>query len=180
MILHHGPMIQKILSLTLIAGFVTGLTTSCASMRKPEPTPIVELHTDSSWRCTHESPTTTTCRPTMPPADLEKAIIWTAKQAGPEDTMDQYRERMGRVIKQKVHFRELISKPVSNEVVAINGQDWVDAVQINSEIRNFNTRYLATVKNGVAILVTFTARKEVFADFQKEIQPIVDQLKVNN
>lgn len=152
---------------------------SCASFKKQDsPKPAIDLHLDSSWRCTNEGDTTT-CRQAMPPADLAKAIIWTAKRAGPEDSLERYRERLSSVIKQKVHFRQLISTPVSNRTVTIDGQEWVDAVQINSELRNFNTRYLATVKNGTAILITFTARKEAFADFQKEIQPLIDRISLN-
>ena len=73
----------------------------------------------------------------------------------------------------------MTSKPVSEQAVTIDGREWVDAVQENSEVKGYTTRYLATVTERLAVLVTFSARKELFAEFKKEIQPVVEQLKVN-
>ena len=152
---------------------------SCATLRKQSPPkPVVDLHLDASWRCGFEKDATV-CRPTDTQSELVKVILWTAKDAGPNDSLESYRQHMKQSRKVRLRLKHIASTPLWNKLVSINGVDWVDAAQANSEIAGYTTRYLATVKDSLAIVVTFSARKEIFEDFQKEIQPIIDHLEIN-
>ena len=55
---------------------------------------------------------------------------------------------------------------------------WVDAIHLSSELQNYYTRYLATVKNGVAILVTYSVAKPKHARYSAELNRMITSLKV--
>ncbi|MCB0356226.1 MAG: LPXTG cell wall anchor domain-containing protein, partial [Bdellovibrionales bacterium] len=60
--------------------------------------------------------------------------------------------------------------------VQINGQPWIDGLHINSEVENYYSRYLATTKGNIAVLITFSGHKQHYtkysADFYKAIQSL--------
>ncbi len=170
---------MKTLSTLLSSLFAVVIFQSCTSMRKQEPVrPIVDLHLTDGWRCGFEKDATV-CRPTDTQSELFKVILWTAKAAGPTDTLQNYREHMKQSRKVRLRLKHISSTPISDKIVSINGVDWVDAVQANSEIAGYTTRYLSTVKDSLAVVVTFSARKEIFEEYQKEIQPFIDHLEIN-
>ena len=51
---------------------------------------------------------------------------------------------------------------VAPGLVDIGGVIWADATLNGSEIPNYNTRYLATVKDGIAVLFTFSAHHSAY------------------
>ena len=139
------------------------------------PVPMVDLHLGRDWRCSAEG-ADTICRPVGSLDELKKVIIWSAKEKGPNDSLENYRQHLSEIKKWKSKFLNVTSVPISSRIVNLNGRDWVDAVQFNSEVRNYTTRYLATVTENRAILVTLSARKESFKDFERELQPNIDGL----
>lgn len=166
---------MKVYFLLLVLPFIQ----SCSTLKMTEPPPpMVDLHLSRDWRCATDG-ADTICRPVSSLDELKKVIIWSAKEKGEDDSLESYRTHLSEVKKWKSKFRTITSVPVSNQVVNINGRDWVDAVQANSEVKDYTTRYLATVTETRAILVTLSARKELFKEFAKEIQPNIDGLVIN-
>lgn len=151
--------------------------TTLNELRHP-PKPLVDLQLNRDWRCAQEG-SDTICKPVSAQSELEKVIIWSAKEKSDQDTLAAYRTHLGSVMKRKFHFKQIASTPVSAQTITLNGREWVDAVQLNSEIPGYNTRYLATATDKLAILITFSARTRNFEDFQKEIQPLIEQLKLD-
>ncbi len=152
---------------------------SCSTWRPTvPPPPLVDLHLSRDWRCATDG-ADTVCRPVSSLDELKKVIIWSAKEKGEGDSLESYRAHLSEVKKWKSKFRTITSVPISNRVVNLNGRDWVDAVQANSEVKDYTTRYLATVTEDRAILVTLSARKELFKDFVKEMQPNIEGLVIH-
>ena len=59
----------------------------------------------------------------------------------------------------------------------INGFDWVDSLQENSELAGFWTRYVATVQKPLAILVTYVVSNQKYQDLTPSFERMVASLK---
>ena len=60
----------------------------------------------------------------------------------------------------------------------VNDQPWLDALHGNSEVQNYLTRYLATIKDQIAILVTFSAHNKYYAKHSVNFANTVKSLRV--
>lgn len=60
----------------------------------------------------------------------------------------------------------------------INQHTWVDGMHFASEIPNYYTRYLATTKDKIAILVTFSAHKAHYAKYSNDFFKAIESLRV--
>jgi hypothetical protein len=74
-------------------------------------------------------------------------------------------------------------KPMKSEkkfakTVNINNQAWVDSLHMESEIPGFYTRYLATVKQDIGVLVTYSINKDKYPQYLQDFENMVQTLKV--
>lgn len=131
------------------------------------------------WNCILEA-TEWVCRSQDPKSSKEAIIIFTAKEVGPTDTFPIYEQTLNTE-------RTLTSKsgvPVKSQVtykakqVKINDHTWADGMQKSSEVPNYFTRYLATIKERIAILVTFSAHRDHYAKYSKDFYNAVMSLRV--
>ncbi len=109
----------------------------------------------------------------------EAMIVLTAKEKGPTDTLAQYEA----YLKEKRPFTTKTGKQISSHVytvkkVQINGHPWVDGLHINAEVDNYYTRYLATTKDQIAILVTFSGHKEHYTKYSHDFFKAIQSLRV--
>lgn len=109
----------------------------------------------------------------------EAIIVLTAKEVGVSDSLDQYLAYL-RPPKQIVG---LDGKPLQSIVKIIRkrtlaNHEWVDGQHLHSEVPYFYTRYLATTKKNIAILVTFSAHKEVFSKYAPDFLKAINSLRV--
>ena len=109
----------------------------------------------------------------------EAVIILTAKEVGVQDSLDQYTTYLNRP-KSIVSPRgkPLLSRGVYTREKKYNQHKWIDSLHENSEVPNFYTRYLATTKKNIAILVTFTSKKSLFTKYESAFQKAVKSLRV--
>jgi hypothetical protein len=131
------------------------------------------------WNCALEA-TEWVCRSQDPKSAKEAIIIFTAKEVGPTDSFPIYEQTMNTE-------RTLSSKsgaPVKSQVtykakqVKINDHPWVDGMQKSSEVPNYFTRYVATIKERIAILVTFSAHRDFYAKYSKDFYNAIMSLRV--
>ncbi len=131
------------------------------------------------WNCVLES-TEWICRNQETRQSKEAIIIFTAKEVGPTDSYAIYEQTINtpRTVNDKS------GKGIPSQIVMrakqtkINDQLWVDGLQKGSEIPNYFTRYLATIKEKIAILVTFSAHADHFAKYSSEFYKAVLSLRV--
>jgi hypothetical protein len=108
----------------------------------------------------------------------EAIIILTAKEVGPVDSLALYKahlntpkslmDKSGKLVPSKVlHLKER----------QIAGHPWVDGMHLGSEIVSYYTRYLATVKDKLAILVTFSAHKEHYTKYSNDFLKAIESLR---
>jgi len=60
----------------------------------------------------------------------------------------------------------------------IAAQEWIDCVQFESELPNYITRYLATVKDDIAVLVTLSAHKTTYSTLDSTFDAVINSLQL--
>jgi hypothetical protein len=131
------------------------------------------------WDC-HSEGTEWICRSEIKPDSQTGIIILTAKEVGPTDSLAQYEA----YLKTPKMIPGPGGKPMRSEIKGvnikkINDHDWVDSLHLGSEISTYYTRYLATVKQNIAVLVTFSAHKKYYTKFSSDFFNAILSLRVN-
>ena len=112
------------------------------------------------WTCQQEG-TEFVCRAPNPSNKNHVAMmIMTAKEPGPDDTLAAYVEHLGKIAPAK--GASVVKPPVQTN---LQGTLWIDATLLGSEVPNYYTRYMATVKDNIAVLYTFSVHKSRYQDF---------------
>jgi hypothetical protein len=134
-----------------------------------------------SWKCKLEQ-TEFVCRSEDPQEAKEAVIIFTAKEKGPTDSFPIYFEHLNKPItapaKTGVGLTSTVT--IAPREVLINDQKWLDSLHINSEVQNYYTRYLPTIKDQIAVLITFTAHNSKYQKHAAHFAETVKSLRVNS
>ncbi len=138
----------------------------------------VQFDLPDQWNCNIEG-TEWVCSSQNKTDSKESIIILTAKEVGPQDSFGGY-ETYLRTPKQ---VQQLNGKPVASQVKnvrirKINDHQWVDSLHLGSEIPGYYTRYLATIKDKIAILVTLSAHQKYYTKYSNDYFRAVESLRV--
>ncbi len=137
-----------------------------------------EFELPPQWQCNLEG-AEWVCQSTDASKKRDAIIVLAAKLKGDQDSLDQYLT----YLKSAKTYTSVTGAPVKSSVkyaktVNINGQAWVDALHLESEIPGFYTRYLATVKQDIGVLVTYSINKNKYQDYLGVFDNMVKTLKV--
>ena len=106
-------------------------------------------------------------------------VVLAAKLKGEQDSLEKYQEYL---TKPRAFTgpggKAMSSQPKYAKGLEINGQPWIDSLHLESEIPGFYTRYLATVKQDIGVLVTYSVNKNKYQDYLAEFDGMVKSLKV--
>lgn len=138
----------------------------------------VSFELPPNWNCKLEG-SEWVCENDFAAKTKEAIIILTAKEVGPTDTLPAYlahlqtpRSLPGRggapTKSQIIHVKERM----------IGNHMWIDGMHLGSEVGPYFTRYLATIKDRIAILVTFSAHKEHYTKFSNDFIKAIESLRV--
>lgn len=138
----------------------------------------VSFELPPNWNCKLEG-SEWVCENDFSGKTKEAIIILTAKEVGPTDTLAAYlahlqvpRTIIGRGGAQSksqiIHVKERM----------IGNQMWIDGMHLGSEVGPYFTRYLATIKDKISILITFSAHKEHFTKYSNDFIKAVESLRV--
>lgn len=139
----------------------------------------ISFEMEDNWNCTLEQ-TEWVCRSTSSNPDevKEAMIILTAKEKGPTDSIPLYESHLNNPISimSKTSGSLVSTVKYKAQQNKINDQVWLDALHQDSEVKHYFTRYLATIKGDIAVLVTFSAHNRAYAkhspSFNKAVQTI--------
>jgi hypothetical protein len=130
------------------------------------------------WDCSREQ-TEWVCYSSASEKVGKAIIILTAKEVGPADNLNEYEAhlRAARMIANRT------GQPVQSRVLKVErrtiaNDTWVDGMHESSEVQDFFTRYLATTKDKIAVLVTFSAHKLHYAEFSNDFIRAIDSLRI--
>lgn len=129
------------------------------------------------WNCKREG-TDFVCMDKYNTKVKEALILFTAKQASQADSLDKYEEHLKTPQKIPKGKKTISSRVVHVKRRNINDQAWVDSLHEGSEIPGFYTRYLATTKGNLAVVVTFSAHKQKFKDYTSDFFKAMKSLRV--
>ncbi|MBX3041965.1 MAG: hypothetical protein KF789_14760 [Bdellovibrionaceae bacterium] len=132
-----------------------------------------------TWKCNLEV-TEWVCRAEQGKESKEAIIILTAKEVGPSDSFPLYENHLNQTIPLKLKTGATAESKIAYKAktVTINDQPWIDGLHLGSEVPNYFTRYLATIKDKIAILVTLSAHKNYYTRYSQEFYKTVMSLKV--
>lgn len=130
------------------------------------------------WQC-HIENTVWICRSKDSKSAREAIIMLTAKEVGPMDSLAQYQN----YLRQRKTISDNKGKPIVSTVkhvksTKISNHNWVDSFHLNSETPNYYTRYLATTKGRIAILVTFSAHTKIYTKYAHQFLKAIQSLRV--
>lgn len=162
-------MRKTFLALVLLASPAAfGLKTAYVSFDHPD-----------GWRC-ELSQGVWICQSTLEGERRESVVLSIATMATEWDTVDNYLDYLkkprtitddqGKAIESKVTYARKRD---------INGITWVDSLQVNSELPGFWSRYVATVHNKLAILITYVVSQEQYQRLAPQFERMVASLKPN-
>lgn len=109
----------------------------------------------------------------------EAIIVLAAKLRGTQDSLDQYYKHL----EQPKKYTSVTGKPMTSEPkfvknTMIQNQPWVDSLHMESEIPSYYTRYIATIKEDIGVLITYSVEKSKYQEYQKIFDNMVNTLKV--
>lgn len=139
----------------------------------------ISFEMQDNWTCKLEQ-TEWVCRAEDPQEAKEAVIILTAKEKGPTDSFPIYEEHMNNSIHTTTRAGQTLDSIVKYKTQRqkINDQEWLDALHQDSEVKNYFTRYLATIKDQIAILVTFSAHNRYYAKHSPNFDKTIRSLRV--
>lgn len=139
---------------------------------------FTEFELPPGWTCNLEV-AEWVCQSTDPVKKKEAIIVLAAKLKGDQDSLDQYLTYL-KAAKTftSVSGKAMKSEPKYAKTLNVNGHPWVDALHLESEIPGFYTRYFATVKDDIGVLVTYSIAKSKYQDYLKEFETMTNTLKV--
>lgn len=138
----------------------------------------VSFELPDAWNCTLEH-TEWVCRSDQQKEAREAIIILTAKEVGPTDSLTSYSQHLGTAQTIQAGGKNSLSRVVYQpKQVKVNDHVWVDGLHMGSEIPNYFTRYLATIKDRIAVLVTFSAHNSVYTKYSQDFFKAVMSLRV--
>ncbi|MFN7262691.1 MAG: hypothetical protein ACK5UJ_02685 [Pseudobdellovibrionaceae bacterium] len=139
----------------------------------------VSFELPDSWKCALQH-TEWVCRSEQTKESKEAIIILTAKEVGPTDSFDSYTQHLSQSQTIKTRAGGQVSSRVvyAPKQVKINDQVWIDGLQQSSEVVNYFTRYLATIKDRIAVLVTLSAHKDFYTKYSQDFYKAVMSLRV--
>lgn len=137
----------------------------------------VSFELPPNWNCQIEG-TDWVCTNQFQQRAKEAIIILTAKEVGPTDSLSAYRAHLQtpRTIPGK-NGAQTQSKVIHVKDRTIGNHPWIDGMHLGSEIGPYYTRYLATIKDKVAVLVTFSAHKEHFTKYSGDFLSAIESLR---
>lgn len=138
----------------------------------------VSFEVPDNWTCLQEG-VAWTCTPSHPVAGKEAVIVLAAKVAGPEDNLTNFLTLLKEPKKIKTHVGTTMpSQVMYAQQRVLAGLPWIQAQHLGSEIQEFYTLYLATVKDQLAILVSFSAEKNKYAAHNPVFDRAIKTLKI--
>lgn len=138
----------------------------------------VSFEVPDNWDCIQEG-VAWTCTPKGPVDSREAVIVLAAKVAGPEDNLVNFQTHLS----QPKTIATKVGTPMPSKVMyaqqrVLAGTKWVQAQHLGSEITEFYTLYLATVKDALAILVSFSAERTKYGKYNPVFDRAMKTLKI--
>lgn len=138
----------------------------------------VSFEVPDNWTCLQEG-VAWTCTPQNTVEAKEAVIVLAAKVAGPEDNLQNFLN----FLKTPKKITTKVGTPMPSVVMSaqervLADHKWVQAQHLGSEVQDYYTLYLATVKESLAILVSFSAEKGKYQTYNPIFDKAIKSMKI--
>ena len=147
----------------------------------PQPAGATRFHNSyvsfdmpDGWACKLEE-TEFVCYPPPPDGRHSMGVILTAKQVGRVDSPQLYLRHL-----EEVGRRPEVTVGQAPKQTLIGDSLWIDGSFWNSELRDYETRYLVRTEGDIGVLVTFSAHRSVVAQAKAVSYLIARSVVVNS
>lgn len=143
----------------------------------------VSFEIPEEWECKSFG-TDWVCHSQLKGKNVEALITSTAKIAGPNDTLDEYKAYLERPKSWSLKKEQIVSEKWRDPKKAfINKFPWVDSIHKNSEIKSYISRYVVTVccqntSSKLGILVVLSAHQDHYTKYSADFIKTVNSLRV--
>lgn len=138
---------------------------------------FTEFELPAQWGCNLEG-AEWVCQNTNDVKKKDAIIVLAAKIKTEQDNMESYLTYLKAAKSFMTAGKSVKSEPRYAKTVNLSGQAWVDALHMESEIPGFYTRYLATVKQDIGVLVTMSVSKAKYQAYLKDFDEMIKTIKV--
>lgn len=140
-------------------------------------TTYLKFEEPPGWRCELNSGVYV-CQSSHEPEKSESLILVFGAPVTDWDSLPNYENYLN----QPKTILDEYEKPVTSKVTFvrrrnINGVEWIDSLQQNSELVGFWTRYVATVQKPLAILVTYVVSNQKYSELTPAFERLVASLR---
>ena len=133
---------------------------------------FVEFELLPTWSCALKE-ATWTCQTSQVSSQADAVLVLAAKRKGEKDTLPNFKDHLAKPQKGQ-------SKVSYVKESSINGQLWIDSLHESSEVTSYFTRYIATVHNDIAVLVTYSIEKSKYAQYQADLDALMRSVKIRD
>lgn len=139
----------------------------------------VSFQLPPNWSC-KVAGTEWVCRSSNNEQAKQAIIVLTAKEVGPNDNFAYYNQylKVSKTPKNRDGTVATASKVQHLKTLQIANHPWVDGLHLGSLLPNFYSRYLVTIKEKIAVLVTFSAKKEFYTLYSPHFFEAINSLRV--
>lgn len=140
---------------------------------------FIRLELPSNWDCKQEE-RDWVCQPDNLAERNEVILVIVIKEVDPQDdNFDKYEK----ILSTQKDMRDLLGNSYKSNVKytkrsTIQGQVWVDSLHFGSEIPGFYTRYIASIDQKIAGLVTYSVAETVYPKWAEVMDRLVNSLKL--
>lgn len=152
---------------------------SCAASAKTFRSSFVRFELPPNWSCAQEE-LDWVCSPESLEDRSEALVIVVTKEVNAvDDTFDKYKE----ILKAPKPMRDLVGNAYTSQVKyvrdkPIKNHPWVDSLHLGSEIPGFYTRYVASIKDRIAALITYSVSETVFAKHGPALDAMIESAEL--
>lgn len=149
------------------------------ALAKPFKSQFISLQLPPNWDCKQEE-LDWVCQPDNLAERAEAILVIVTKATNDiDDTFEKYEQ----VLSQSRPMRDLLGNSYKSKVNYvrsrdIKGQKWVDSLHLGSEVPGFYTRYIASIKEKVAGLVTYSVAESVYPKYAPVLDQMIDSLEI--
>lgn len=166
---------NKGLTLFFFATLLCGALSSHARVLETE---YLSVNLPDNWKC-EKIPPNWICEPASRYEKKFAILTLTNKEAGALDQLEQFKAHLSKPRPHQMgSSTPVMSQVLQTVTTEINGHKWVQSTHLSSEVNNFMTIYLATVKNPLAVMITMSAEKNQWSKYRPLYEKVISSVKL--
>lgn len=142
-------------------------------------TQFIKIDLPPNWDCRQEE-IDWVCQPDNLAERSEAILVVVTKSVNEvDDTLDKYEEEL----KKERDMRDLLGNAYKSQIKYVRRREiqkwpWVDALHLGSEIPGFYTRYVASIREKVAGLLTYSIAESVYPKYAQLMDQMIDSAEI--